>query len=166
MHLCKICSSCTFEHIVVFKCIQKVLVLLSARYCKVLYTWSFVYRYFETWSGNVAWNSYFDNFFCLHIKCCNSPCLQRTKSYSSKMQWYYWLNPASEVDYEQTFNYRWPKLSLCVHIFKSKRHNLPSRLLPVSQWPHGNSFTWPHNVRLHITGTYESKCAQRVKQGA
>ena len=44
--------------------------------------------------------------------------------------------------------------------------NVPSRLLPISQWPHSNSYTWEHDVRLHITSTNEPKNAQQVKQGA
>ena len=43
---------------------------------------------------------------------------------------------------------------------------MPSRLLPIRQWPHGNSCTWAHDVRLHIAGTNEPKSAQQVKQGA
>ena len=43
---------------------------------------------------------------------------------------------------------------------------MPSRLLPIRQWPHGNSCTWAHDVRLHIAGTSEPKSAQQVKQGA
>ena len=26
-------------------------------------------------------------------------------------------------------------------------NNVPSRLLPIRQWPHGNSCTWAHDVR-------------------
>ena len=29
----------------------------------------------------------------------------------------------------------------------------------------GNSFTWAHDVRLHIAGTNEPKSAQKAKQG-
>ena len=49
---------------------------------------------------------------------------------------------------------------------KSKRHNVPSQLLPKSQWPHGNLCTWAHGVLLHIAGTSEPDCAQQVKHGA
>ena len=47
-----------------------------------------------------------------------------------------------------------------------KTDNVPSRLLPVHQWPHDSSCTWAHDVRLHIVGTSEPKSAQHVKQGA
>ena len=46
-----------------------------------------------------------------------------------------------------------------------KTDNVPSQLLPIRQWPHGNSCTWAHDVRLHIAGTNEPKSAQQVKQG-
>ena len=44
--------------------------------------------------------------------------------------------------------------------------NVPSRLLPFHQWPHGNSCSWTHDVRLHIAGTNEPKSPQQAKQGA
>ena len=34
------------------------------------------------------------------------------------------------------------------------------------QWLCGNSWTWAHDVRLHIAGTNEPKSAQQAKQGA
>ena len=43
---------------------------------------------------------------------------------------------------------------------------MPSRLLPILQWPHGNSCTWAYDVRLHIAGASEPKSAQQVRQGA
>ena len=42
--------------------------------------------------------------------------------------------------------------------------NVPSLLSP--QWLCGNSCTWEHDVRLHISGTNEPKSAQQAKQGA
>ena len=39
-----------------------------------------------------------------------------------------------------------------MHVVK-KTDNMPSRLLPIRQWPHGNSCTWAHDVRIHIDGT-------------
>ena len=36
----------------------------------------------------------------------------------------------------------------------------------IDQWPHGNSYTWAHDKRLHIAGPNEPKSAQQVKQGA
>ena len=29
-------------------------------------------------------------------------------------------------------------------------HTVPSRLLLISQWPHGNSCTWAHVLYIHI----------------
>ena len=43
-------------------------------------------------------------------------------------------------------------------------NNVPSELSP--QWLYGNSYTWAHDVRLHIAGTNEPKSAQQAKQGA
>ena len=47
-----------------------------------------------------------------------------------------------------------------------KTDNVPSRLLPIRQWPHVNSSTWAHDVRLHIASTNEPKSAQHAKQRA
>ena len=44
------------------------------------------------------------------------------------------------------------------------RKQCAPRLSP--QWLCSNSFTWAHDVRLHITGTNEPKSAQQAKQGA
>ena len=56
---------------------------------------------------------------------------------------------------------------LCIYIYVvQKTDNAPSRLLSLRQWPHGNSYTWAHDVRLHIAGINEPKSAQQVKQGA
>ena len=52
-----------------------------------------------------------------------------------------------------------------MYIFK-KTDNVPSQLLPIHQWPHGNSCTWAHDVRLHIACTNEPNSVQQVKQGA
>ena len=47
-----------------------------------------------------------------------------------------------------------------------KPDNVPSRLLPISQWPHGNSCTWAHDVHgnsINITVTpchNRTSCAQ------
>ena len=30
-------------------------------------------------------------------------------------------------------------------------YNLPSWLLPICQWPHGNSCTWAHDIWLNIS---------------
>ena len=51
------------------------------------------------------------------------------------------------------------------YIYNEKK-NRPSRLLPIRQWPHGNSCTWAQDGRLLITGTSEPKSARQVKQGA
>ena len=48
---------------------------------------------------------------------------------------------------------------ICYH-----EKNVSSRLSP--QWLCSNSFTWAHDVRLHIAGTNKPKSAQQVKQGA
>ena len=53
-----------------------------------------------------------------------------------------------------------------MNIICQKDSNVPSRLLPIRQWLHGNSITWTHDVRLHIAGTNKPKSAQQVKQGA
>ena len=45
-------------------------------------------------------------------------------------------------------------------IYKS---DMSSRLSP--QWFCGNSCTWTHDVRLHITGISKPQSAQQVKQG-
>ena len=37
-------------------------------------------------------------------------------------------------------------------------NNVPSRLSPL--WLCGNSFTWAHDVQLHIGGTIEQKSAE------
>ena len=50
-----------------------------------------------------------------------------------------------------------------IHIYIA---NVPSRLLLIHQWPHDNSCTWAHDVRLHIAGTNEPKSAKQVKQAA
>ena len=34
-----------------------------------------------------------------------------------------------------------------IHVVK-RRDNVPSRLLPIRQWPHGNSYTWALDVRV------------------
>ena len=47
-----------------------------------------------------------------------------------------------------------------------KTDNVLSRLLPIRQWPYGNSCAWTHDVRLYIAGTNEPKSTQQVKQGA
>ena len=42
-------------------------------------------------------------------------------------------------------------------------------MLPPSShhnWLCSNSCTWAHDVRLHVAGTNEPKCAQQAKQGA
>ena len=39
----------------------------------------------------------------------------------------------------------------------------PILLLPMYQWPHGNSCTWSYDVRLHIASTNELKNAQTRK---
>ena len=31
-----------------------------------------------------------------------------------------------------------------------KKDNVPSWLLPICQWPRGNSCNWVHDVRLHM----------------
>ena len=41
---------------------------------------------------------------------------------------------------------------------------MPSWLSP--EWLCGNSYTWAHDVRLHILGTNESKSVQRAKRRA
>ena len=46
------------------------------------------------------------------------------------------------------------------------KDKVPSRLLPIRQWPHGTSFIWAHDVQLHISDTNEAKSAQQVMQGA
>ena len=53
---------------------------------------------------------------------------------------------------------------LYIYVVK-KTNNVPSQLLPIRQWPHGNSCTWTHDAQLHIAGTNEPKTAQQVKQG-
>ena len=55
--------------------------------------------------------------------------------------------------------------NIYIYIFK-KTDNVPSQLLPIHQWPHGNSCTWAHDVRLHIACTNEPNSVQQVKQGA
>ena len=35
-----------------------------------------------------------------------------------------------------------------IYILVKKTDNMSSRLLPVCQWPHGNPYTWAHDVRL------------------
>ena len=50
-------------------------------------------------------------------------------------------------------------MHICNH-----ENNVPSRLSP--RWLYGNSWTWAHDVRLHIAGTNEPKSAQQAKQGA
>ena len=47
-----------------------------------------------------------------------------------------------------------------------KTDNVPSRLLPIYQWPQVNSYTWAHDLLLHIAGINKPKTAQQVKQGA
>ena len=32
-----------------------------------------------------------------------------------------------------------------------KTNNVPSRLLPICQWPHGNSCTWAHESKQYNT---------------
>ena len=41
-------------------------------------------------------------------------------------------------------------------------NNMPSWLSP--QWLCGNSYTWAHDVGLHIASTNESKSTQQAKQ--
>ena len=53
-----------------------------------------------------------------------------------------------------------------IYICSQKKDNVSSRLLPICQWPHGNSCTWANEVQLHIADTDEPKSAQQVKQGA
>ena len=56
---------------------------------------------------------------------------------------------------------------MCVYIYVVKKTgNMTSRLLPIRRWPHDNSCTWAHDVRLHIAGTNEPNNAQQVKQVA
>ena len=43
-----------------------------------------------------------------------------------------------------------------------KTNSVPSWLLPIRQWPLGNSCTWAHDVQLHIAGTNEPKSAEQV----
>ena len=45
-------------------------------------------------------------------------------------------------------------------------NNVPSQLLPIRQWLHGNSCTWAHDELVHIAGTIVIKIAQQFKQGA
>ena len=52
-----------------------------------------------------------------------------------------------------------------IYIVK-KTDSVPSRLLPIRQWPHDNSCTWAHDIRLHIAGANEPKSVQKVKEGA
>ena len=47
-----------------------------------------------------------------------------------------------------------------------KTDNVLSRLLPIRQWPQGNSYTWAHDLLLHIAGINKPKSAQQVKQRA
>ena len=55
---------------------------------------------------------------------------------------------------------------ICIYIYSVKKtDNVPSRLLPIRKWLHGNSCSWAHDVRLHIAGTNEPKSAQQFKQG-
>ena len=66
-----------------------------------------------------------------------------------------------KTDYVETFSkYGFFTSSLPIYIY-----NVPSRLLPIRQWPHGNSRTWAHDVQLHIAGTDEPRSPQQVKQG-
>ena len=58
------------------------------------------------------------------------------------------------------------KMSLIYAYVVKNIDNLPSRLLPIRQRPHGNSCNLAHDVRLHINGANEPKSAQQVKQGA
>ena len=43
-------------------------------------------------------------------------------------------------------------------------YNVPSRLLLILRWLHGNSCSWARDIRLHIAGTNEPKSTQKVKQ--
>ena len=45
-----------------------------------------------------------------------------------------------------------------------KNRQCASQLLPIRRWPHGNSCTRTHVVRLHIVGTNEPKIAQQVNK--
>ena len=47
----------------------------------------------------------------------------------------------------------------------NKTDNVSSRLLPIRQWPHEDSCTWAHDVRLLIAATNKLKRAQKVKEG-
>ena len=43
-----------------------------------------------------------------------------------------------------------------IYIVK-KTDNMPSRLLPIYQWPHGNSCTWVHDVCIYKLIKKENK---------
>ena len=36
-----------------------------------------------------------------------------------------------------------------IYILVKKTGNVPSRLLPICQWPHGNSCTWAHDILIY-----------------
>ena len=66
--------------------------------------------------------------------------------------------------YEYIIIYQYILLSNVIYIYICYHEkNVSSRLSP--QWLCSNSFTWAHDVRLHITGTNEPKSAQQAKQG-
>ena len=51
--------------------------------------------------------------------------------------------------YIYTYIYLYIYIYIYIYIYKVKKtDNVPSRLLPIHQWPHGNSCTWAHDVRL------------------
>ena len=48
--------------------------------------------------------------------------------------------------------------TVCIHTYKTD--NVPSWLFTAYQWPHGNSCTSAHDVRLHIAGTNKPESGQ------
>ena len=42
-------------------------------------------------------------------------------------------------------------------------YNLPCRLLPICQCPHGNSWTWANDASLPISSTSKPMIAQQLK---
>ena len=49
------------------------------------------------------------------------------------------------------------------HIWNHE-NNVPLQLSP--QWLCGNSYTWAHDLQLHIAGSNEPKGVQQAQQGA
>ena len=60
------------------------------------------------------------------------------------------------ISHFNTMIYIYIYMHICNH-----ENNVPSRLSP--RWLYGNSWTWAHDVRLHIAGTNEPKSAQQAK---